>query len=63
MNSAEINMNQRIKDSHETCDNCGRSKHESPLFEQFLDGDNQPVMIEVCKHYRKLKIKKETSND
>lgn len=61
MNSANVSMNQRIKDSHETCDNCGRPKHESPLFEQFLDGNNQPVMIEVCKHYRKSK--KEKQND
>jgi hypothetical protein len=42
------------------CANCGRvGPHEDPLYEEFLDGDNKPVIIEVCKHYVKQKIKKD----
>ncbi len=58
MKSAEINLNQRITQSIEFCANCGRPAHSGPLWEQFLDGDNKPVMIEVCKYYRKQQKEK-----
>jgi|TARA_Y100000114_G_scaffold123065_1_gene118558 hypothetical protein len=34
------------------CLNCGHEQHDGPLWKEFLDGDNQPIMIEVCKQYR-----------
>lgn len=37
----------------EYCANCGREKHEGRLVEQFIDGDNKPIEIIVCDHYRK----------
>jgi hypothetical protein len=30
------------------CENCGRV-HEGPLWETFLDGDNKPIEILVCR--------------
>ena len=56
MKSAEINLNQRITQSEEFCANCGRPAHSGPLWEQFLDGDNKPVMIEVCKYLSLIHI-------
>ena len=35
------------------CGNCGRPKHDGRLVEQFIDGDNKPLEIIVCDHYRK----------
>jgi hypothetical protein len=35
------------------CENCGRPEHEGRLVEQFIDGDNKPIEIVVCDHYRK----------
>ncbi len=40
----------------EYCANCGRPKHEGRLVEQFIDGDNKPVEIIVCDHYRKQEL-------
>jgi hypothetical protein len=37
------------------CANCGRPEHSGPLWEQMLDGDNNPVMIEICKYFREQK--------
>lgn len=57
MKSAEININQK-NDTGDYCANCGRPAHENPLYEQMIDGDNKPVMIEVCKYYRKQQKEK-----
>ena len=34
------------------CLNCRHEQHDGPLWKEFTDGDNKPIMIEVCKHYR-----------
>lgn len=61
MKSAEINLNQTITKSNDYCANCGRPAHSEPLYEQMIDGDNKPILIEVCKYYRKMK--KEKTNE
>ena len=46
----------RIKnDIMDYCQNCGHERHDGPLWKEFKDGDNKPVMIEVCKQYRVIK--------
>ncbi len=34
--------------------------HTNPLWEEMLDGENKPIMIEVCKYFRE---QKEAKND
>jgi predicted Fe-S protein YdhL (DUF1289 family) len=61
MKSAELKSVDQHKESDNYCANCGRPEHSEPLWEQFLDGDNKPVMIEVCKFFRKQN--RENKND
>ncbi|MBR20352.1 MAG: hypothetical protein CMA64_09470 [Euryarchaeota archaeon] len=42
-----------LQRTSEYCDNCGRLAHDGPLMEEFKDGNNEIVIIEVCKEYRK----------
>lgn len=53
MKSAELNSANMHKESDSYCANCGRPEHSNPLWEQMLDGENKPIMIEVCKYFRK----------
>ena len=34
------------------CENCGHEQHEGPLYKEYRDGDNKPIIIEVCKQFR-----------
>lgn len=36
----------------ENCQNCGHEQHDGPLYKEYRDGDNKPIIIEVCKQYR-----------
>ena len=45
------------------CQNCGYEEHHGPLWKEFKDGDNKPIMIEVCKQYRaEVRQEKEIQN-
>lgn len=52
MKSAELNALNRHNESIRYCANCGRPEHTNPLWEEMLDGENKPIMIEVCKYFR-----------
>jgi predicted Fe-S protein YdhL (DUF1289 family) len=60
MGSAELNALNRHNESIRYCANCGRPEHTNPLWEEMLDGENKPIMIEVCKYFRE---QKEAKND
>ena len=32
------------------CGNCGHETHDGPLYKEVTDGDNMPIVIEVCRY-------------
>lgn len=58
----ELKANEQIKRTGPACGNCGRPAHDGPLWETMVDGDNNPVTIEVCKYYRRNTINDNPTN-